>query len=434
MAKTTEKRPAAGKKTKKTPKHSRLSNHKEVSPRQAALGQASAQLRQAALKQASAQARLAASRQAGAQTHFSEEGLARLRTGEGVFFNPFMRQCRDLSSLWVATLPKLANVLDGFCASGARGLRYKLENENVGKVMFLDLSEKAVEAAKKNARLNKVKSSDAAFVRDDIARFLLNRSDFDLIEIDPFGSPAPHLHAVMRAGYNLPERYLSITATDMAVLCGAHAAACWKNYGAKPMDNEFCHENALRILLGRVARAAAEENWSVEPQFCYSHRHYLKLLLKLKKGADGAVECAKLSMRYAVHCPKCLYHAIGKFPSSTCPDCGKQMNYAGPMWGGKWADGKTIEGMQMALAERPYLDNEEIGPLLSLIQDECEGPALYYDLHELASRHKMKIPKSEDVIAALTRAGYFCSRTHFSPTAIRTDAPLEEIVGMMKKI
>ena len=38
-----------------------------------------------------------------------------------VFFNPHMRLCRDLSSLWVGTLPALPSVLDVFCASGARG-------------------------------------------------------------------------------------------------------------------------------------------------------------------------------------------------------------------------------------------------------------------------------------------------------------------------
>ncbi|MDE1798503.1 MAG: tRNA (guanine(10)-N(2))-dimethyltransferase [Candidatus Micrarchaeota archaeon] len=400
--------------------------------------------------------RISALAQSRPAPHFSEEGLARIRAPDGVFFNPHMRQCRDLSSLWVGTRGKLASALDAFCASGARGLRYKMENKNVGRVTFLDMSGKAMAAAKANARLNKIKAAQAAFVQEDIRRFLLNRSDFDLIEIDPFGSPGPHLPAVMHAGYNLNERYLSITATDMAVLCGAHAAACWKNYGAKPMDNEFCHENALRILLGKVARAAAEENWAIEPQFCYSHRHYLKLLLKLTKGAERAVECAKQSMCYAVHCPKCLYHAMHAtarmaargaggpgtegaaphphgFPPSACPECGERLNWAGPMWGGPWADGKTMREMMDELKKRPYLERTELDDLLKTILDELPGPALYYDLHELASRHKMRIPRTEGVLAALRKSGFFASRTHFSPTAIRTDAPLEEIVALLAK-
>jgi tRNA (guanine26-N2/guanine27-N2)-dimethyltransferase len=426
--------------------------------------------KKAAKRKAPVQMRAAVRQQVLPSSHVFEEGLARFMSPEGVFYNPEMRRCRDLSSLWVGTRGKLAQALDAFCASGARGLRYKMENRNVGKLLFLDLSQKAINASKANAKLNRISSSGADFAKEDIQRFLLGRSDFDLIEIDPFGSPAPYLHAVMRAGYNLDERYLSITATDMAVLCGAHAAACWKNYGAKPMDNEFCHENALRILLGKTARAAAEENWAVEPQFCYSHRHYLKLLLKLTKGAEGAVGCAKQSMSYVVHCPKCLYHALyspvrtGKkgeepsneiirgFPPLVCPNCSMgggsggpsnwgggeppsavRMNWAGPLWGGKWADEKTIKEMAAELKKRPYLSQEELAPILDTISSELKGPALYYDLHELASRHKMKIPKTEDVIASLTRAGFFASRTHFLPTAIRTDAGLEEIAALLVK-
>jgi hypothetical protein len=35
---------------------------------------------------------------------------------------------------------------------------------------------------------------------------------------------------------------LCVTCTDMAVLSGAHAEACWSKYGATPLKAKFCHE------------------------------------------------------------------------------------------------------------------------------------------------------------------------------------------------
>ena len=355
------------------------------------------------------------------------EGLAKIHTNEKVFFNPHMRFCRDISSLWVGSLPALDSVLDGFCASGARGLRYKLENKNVASVAFVDASPDAIELAESNAKLNALPPKEFRTMRADINRLLGTGERFDLIEIDPFGTPIPYLAALTRCGNGLDERYISVTATDTAVLCGAHAQACYKVYSARPLHSEVCHETGLRILLASIARAAAAEDWALEPQLCISHRHYFKVLARLRKGADGTVETSKTAMAYLTHCPHCLYHAQYENAAElerACPQCGKRMDWGGPVWGGKWADAKAIEKMVRMLSQRLYLDVEEVGGLLKTVLDECEGPSLYYDLHELSSRHGRTIPRADEVVAKLAEAGYFASRTHFSPTSIRTDAGL----------
>ena len=364
------------------------------------------------------------------------EGLAKIKTNEKVFFNPHMRFCRDLSSLWVGSLPALDSVLDGFCASGARGLRYKLENKNVASVAFVDASPDAIELAESNAKLNAIAPKEFRTMRADINRLLGTGERFDLIEIDPFGTPMPYLAALTRCGNGLDERYISVTATDTAVLCGAHAQACYKVYSARPLHSEVCHETGLRILLASIARAAAAEDWGLEPQLCISHRHYFKVLARLRKGADGAVETSKTAMTYLTHCPHCLYHAQYENAaelSLSCPQCGKKMDWGGPVWGGKWADAKAIEKMVRMLSQRRYLDIEEVGGLLKTVLEECEGPSLYYDLHELASKHKRTIPRAEDVVTKLMESGYFASRTHFSPTSVRTDAGLEDLLALMEK-
>ncbi|MEW6329606.1 MAG: methyltransferase, partial [Candidatus Micrarchaeota archaeon] len=215
------------------------------------------------------------------------EGLARILLEKGVFFNPEMELCRDISSLAVGALGEKLSVCDGCCAAGVRGIRYKLENKNVARVEFVDLSERACKLARKNIKLNRLR---ACSVHCGDLNLFLYKKNFDLLEIDPFGSPVPYLYAALRSFARVKEGILSVTATDMAVLCGAHPGACLKNYQARPIDNEFCHELAARILIGKIARTASEFNLGIGPLLTLSHQHFIKIFLRVRKGAKHAVE------------------------------------------------------------------------------------------------------------------------------------------------
>ncbi|HLD75581.1 MAG TPA: hypothetical protein VI874_01060, partial [Candidatus Norongarragalinales archaeon] len=80
-----------------------------------------------------------------------------------VFYNPNMAENRALSSLALgALLPDLNGsvLLDGFCACGARGIRYALDNF-LSKIVFLDANPDAMALARKNAKTNGI--LDAVF-------------------------------------------------------------------------------------------------------------------------------------------------------------------------------------------------------------------------------------------------------------------------------
>ncbi|VVB66344.1 tRNA (guanine(26)-N(2))-dimethyltransferase [Candidatus Gugararchaeum adminiculabundum] len=367
------------------------------------------------------------------------EGKAKIDLSEGTFYNPEMRFCRDISVLAVASLPidgkNKLDVCDAMTASGVRGIRYALECENVGSVALVDYSKKAITLARKNVKLNKLPPSRAKVFFDDASRFLLNtitaRRDFDLIELDPFGSPVPFLHASVAAARK-KVFYLSVTATDTAVLCGAHHAACIKNYQCKPLDNEFCHENAIRILLAKIARTASEKNYGITPLFSLSKRHYVKVFVQLNLGAEAAEISARNSLGYITHCAKCLRREIHDKPGfeRKC-SCGQMMDYAGPIWVGNLWDEKFVRKMQTENEKRKLENKKEIAKFLSLISEELSLPATYWDLHEICEKHKVKTVATEKVLAKLKQAGFQASRTHFSPTSIRTDASLEEILKAM---
>ena len=312
-----------------------------------------------------------------------EEGSARISLAAGVFYNPEMELCRSLFSLAVGEVGGKINVVDAMCASGVRGLRYKLENGNVGKLALVDANRKAIACAKKNAAKNKVKCATSC---GDANEFLRENA-FDFVELDPFGSPQPFLRDAARCLAANRGGHLSATATDIAVLCGAHHAACLKNYAAMPLNNEFCHENACRILAASVAREFAPLNLAATPVFTLSHRHYVKVLFRVEEGAEKAVEAVK-KIGYVSYCPACQWREGKRLPLlKGCPHCGALLQFGGPLYIGALWDGPLVEKMILLNAERKGSKAKEIEKLLSTMRDEGKIASIgYYDLHVVAKK------------------------------------------------
>ncbi len=353
------------------------------------------------------------------------EGAVRISVPAGVFYNPEMELCRDISSLALGAIGGKLSVLDAFCASGIRGLRYKKENPGVGKLALSDLSNRAVAAARKNAEENKVKCRVLQIGANEI----LQKENFDFVELDPFGSPSPFLYDAARSFEEKKSGWISATATDMAVLCGAAHAACLKNYGAAPLNSEFCHENAVRILAGKMALAAAQFNLAASPAYSISHRHYVKVIFRLSRGADGAVEAVK-NTGFVSYCPKCCWREVRRLAvAGSCPYCKHQLLHGGPLYtGGLW-DEKILGKMLQLNAERGYARKKQVEKLLRTQLAESRIAAYgYYDLHVLARKLGKGIISMDEAIGKIRSAGFAAERTHFCPTAIRTDAPHEKAI------
>ena len=357
-----------------------------------------------------------------------EEGSVRITQARGVFFNPEMELCRSIFSLAVGALEGKLDVVDAMCASGARGIRYKVENGNVGKLALVDANKSAAACARKNAAANKVRCRT---VLADANEFL-RKNAFGFVELDPFGSPQPFLHDTARCLAANRGGFLSATATDVAVLCGAHHAACLKNYSAAPLNNEFCHENACRILSATVSRALAPFNLAASPAFTLSHRHYVKVLFRVEEGAEKAVEAMK-KIGFVSYCPSCQWRDGKRLPlMKDCPHCGAQLLHGGPMHIGALWDSSLLGRMLPLNAERKYAKAKEIEKLLGTMHAESAIPSIgYYDLHVFAKKQESKILSMDDAIAKIREAGFAASRTHFCPTAVRTDAPHEKVLELL---
>ena len=71
---------------------------------------------------------------------------------------------------------------------------------------------------------------------------------FSVVDIDPYGAPTELLDSAVQSVQD--DGLLMVTATDMAVLCGNHAEACYTKYGRYP-KHRTCQKH--RSYTGKTA-------------------------------------------------------------------------------------------------------------------------------------------------------------------------------------
>ena len=178
-----------------------------------------------------------------------------------VFYNPVQEFNRDLTT---AVLQNFIDqrteerteedggvaILEALAASGLRSIRFAKELSGVKKIVANDWSRQAVESIERNVEHNQVghlvtgHNGDAALL---MYQHKQKKDRFDVIDLDPYGSPTPFLDSAVQAVSE--GGLLCVTATDMAVLCGNSPETCYTKYGAISLKSKACHEFAVRILL-----------------------------------------------------------------------------------------------------------------------------------------------------------------------------------------
>lgn len=375
-----------------------------------------------------------------------EEGLTKIQFPEfdkissdaPVFYNPHMELNRDISILALQTFQKQEdsniNICDLFGGSGIRGVRYKNEIDGVGHVFINDISETANEYERHNVELNNLK--DIEIFQHDASMFLrMHRGEFDVIDIDPFGTPSPFLDS---AGYcSRRNSLLCVTATDTSALCGTYKEPCIRKYNAKPYKSEYCHETGIRILAGFVALTLAKYSKSIEVKLSHSTEHYMRLYIEVKKGSKKSDECLK-NIGYISHCKHCLYREENKgLATSTpniCPECGEKLIQAGPLWLGEIQNEEFISKMIAESENKKLNTKEDVLKLLESCRIEAESPATFYDVHKICKILKISAPKLDLVFGNLEKEGFEAVKTHFNPLGIKTNAPLKKIKEIIKTL
>merc|ERR1719308_130867 len=135
-----------------------------------------------------------------------------------VFYNPVQEFNRDLS---ISVIQAHANlklngktskagakcenglyVLEALAASGLRSIRFANELEGIKEIVANDWSRQATESIRRNAVHNKVEhlvtphNGDASMLMYNHKK---SEDRFDVIDLDPYGSPTPFLDAAVQA-------------------------------------------------------------------------------------------------------------------------------------------------------------------------------------------------------------------------------------------
>jgi len=359
-----------------------------------------------------------------------------------VFYNPAMELNRDLAVLALQTYQRMVgrevSVCEPLTGCGVRGIRIAVEVEEVRKVVINDISSEAVRLAQFNVQHNDL--SERISVAKEDANLLLNRyaaprKRFDYIDVDPFGSPIPYVDSAVRAVRD--GGLLALTATDMAPLCGVHPKACVRRYGGKPLRTEYCHELAVRLMLGGLATTAAKHDIGINPVFSYSLYNHARAYALVHYGAKRADRSVQ-NMGCMLHCFACFHREASKGIVSPlkreCPECGSRLHTAGPLWLGKLWDREFSVNMKKELKGKLLKHRKEIFKLVSLAVDEVEAPATYYVIDKVCDKFNLPIPSISRIVAELKKAGFQAALTSFSSKAVRTDAPARFIRETVKEL
>ncbi|MEB3779933.1 MAG: tRNA (guanine(26)-N(2))-dimethyltransferase [Desulfurococcales archaeon] len=357
-----------------------------------------------------------------------------------VFYNPYMTLNRDISVLILrAYIDDVAphspvNIVEPMTATGVRAVRYALEaGEGVGEVIASDISEKAVSIASVNVKINNVDDKVKVVRRE--ARSLMyelrweNPKPILYVDIDPFGTPAPYILAALSlVGHR---GLLGVTATDLAVLEGSKPKASKRRYLVYNIEKiPSSKEVGVRILIGFIARMAAMLDKSVKPVLAYSHRHYARVFLIVERGSrrsdkmlEDNIGCIKFSAQTG-------YSLMLRWD-----ECLEAQRTIGPLWVGNLFN-RDLLNTVLRLAENEYSYMDTINDIINMIRLILEEEPLQYYIHQridaLASKARTSMPRRDLLLQYIRDKGYSASRTHFSPVGFRTDAPMNQVLEILR--
>jgi len=346
--------------------------------------------------------------------------------GDEVFFNPVqelnrdvtvavLRALRDREGLGSADRPP--SYLDATAASGIRGVR---AGAGGWDVTCCDVDPDAVDLAEANLARNDV---GGEVVHGD-ANVLMHQRDFDVVDVDPFGTPVPFADAAVRSA----RRLVCITATDTAPLCGAHFESGVRHYGTVPRNTEFHAEMGMRVLLSALVRTAARFDIAATPVLSHATKHYARTYLLLDGGARDA-DAAIDELGYVDHCEHCLYReatpGLIADPLAECPNCGYGIQTAGPIWLGPTCDPDFVGAVRESITAEMGTA-ERTRELCATLSAELDEPT-HYDQHRLCKRWGVGAAGMDDFLDRLREAGYAASRTHYGGTTFKTDADVTAI-------
>ncbi|XP_061770666.1 tRNA (guanine(26)-N(2))-dimethyltransferase [Nerophis ophidion] len=344
-------------------------------------------------------------------------------------------------------------VLEGLAASGLRSVRFALEVPGLRCVTANDFSKKAAALIARNAEYNKVSELLQASCKD--ASLLMyemrgKKDGYDVIDLDPYGSPASFLDAAVQAVNE--GGLLCITCTDMAVLAGNSGETCYSKYGSVSIKAKYCHEQALRIILHSLDQRANVYQRYIQPLLSVSVDFYIRVFVRVFTGqATVKNSASKQALVYnCVGCGSFHLQRMGRRTSQgkqmkysaangppvgpSCEHCGQRHQLGGPIWAEPLHDQAFVQKVLTAVSGNPsrFGTSKRIEGMLSMVTEELQDVPLYYTVDSLSSTIHCSTPPLLKFRSALLHAGHRVSLSHACKNAIKTDALPAAIWDIMR--
>lgn len=339
---------------------------------------------------------------------------------QDVFYNPEMKLNRDISLLVIKSyFERPIKFCDPMIASAIREIRFlKTIPEMFDKMVLGDISLKAIEDAKKNFSENNINYEKCIFERKDAIE-TINISNYDFIEIDPFGSPVPFLDiACQKVKHN---GILSVTATDTAALCGTYPKTTLRKYSIKVSMTHCYEEIGLRNLIAYSIRQAAKYEKSLIPLIAYSNKHYYKVFFKVIQSREKAYSSVK-NLSWIDYNYKNQDITINETENKAS---------IGKTYVGNLNDKEFIQKIKSNL--NLISNKKEIEKLLEKIENEVETIG-HYNPHKLQKEFNLKTEKKFDyIIEKLKETGFNASRPHNNKLGIKTNAKSKDILKIIRE-
>ncbi|MEK6976429.1 MAG: hypothetical protein AABY18_08830 [Candidatus Thermoplasmatota archaeon] len=341
------------------------------------------------------------------------------------FYNPGMALNRDLSLLLVAAEAarkgRELDVADVLAGTGARGLRLAHELGQALIVHANDADPTALDAIRRGAKANSIPEGRIRPVHGDAHAFLASRR-FDVVDVDPYGSPMPFLDGAVRATRH--DGLLCVTATDTGALAGTYPRVCRRRYDAHHGLHAapWRAEVGLRILAGAVVRSAARFDRVATPLLCVQHGHWMRVVARIEDGRKDADAALKRLANAAVD-PET---GNGRLLAQAATEA---KGWAGPLWGGPLHDAGTVQALLAARATQGVARARDVDGLLALLVQESSAPPFWLVPDRLQTALGQP-PRRDRLLVRLAEAGFQAARTHLDPQGVRTDASMADLKAL----
>uniref|UniRef100_UPI00398F86EC tRNA (guanine(26)-N(2))-dimethyltransferase n=1 Tax=Pristiophorus japonicus TaxID=55135 RepID=UPI00398F86EC len=306
---------------------------------------------------------------------------------------------------------------------------------------------------KRNIELNGVGHMVTASLAD--ASMLLyeskrKRARFDVIDLDPYGSPSQFIDAAVQAVSE--GGLLCVTCTDMAVMAGNSGETCYSKYGAMSLKSKFCHEMALRIILHNLDLRANCYQRYIVPVLSVSVDFYIRVFVRVFTG-QAMVKASASKQALVYNCVGCgsfhiqrmgkmIHHGKNyKYTASSgppvgaeCEHCCQRHQLGGPVWAEPIHDQGFIRRVLESVEHNTqrFKTSDRILGTLSMVTEELPDCPLYHTMDHLSSVIHCSTPSLLQMRSALLHAGYRVSLSHACKNAVKTDAPSSVIWDVMR--